>query len=161
MTSKQENSGAVSFMFTMLLFLVFVICALFTVLIGAKVYENITARVQSSYEGQVVLNYVSHKIHQGDADGGVNVREVDGVSVLELRQSIYGRDYITWIYTDEGELKELFAAEDAGLGIKDGIDIIECQGLSFQALDERRIHVATEGERPQEMTVYVRSGEVK
>ena len=45
---NQEGAGkgrsrgqAVNFLFTMLLFLAFVLCALFTVLIGGKVYENI------------------------------------------------------------------------------------------------------------------------
>lgn len=158
--SRNDNSGSVSFMFTLLLFLVFIMCALFTVLIGGKVYENITDRVQASYEGQVVLNYVSHKIHQGDVDGGVSVKEIDGVSVLELKQNIYGRDYVTWIYTEDGALRELFAAADAGLGIADGLEIIECPEITFSQVDERRVKAVMNGSHPQEMVIYVRSGGV-
>ena len=36
----KRKGQSFSILFTMLLFLVFVLCALFTVLIGGKVYEN-------------------------------------------------------------------------------------------------------------------------
>ena len=59
---NQEGAGkgrsrgqAVNFLFTMLLFLAFVLCALFTVLIGGKVYENINRRSQGNFTGGVGL----------------------------------------------------------------------------------------------------------
>ena len=57
----QQKSQTVNLLFTMLLFLVFVLCALFTVLIGGKVYENINRRIEENYSGQVVLNYVADR----------------------------------------------------------------------------------------------------
>lgn len=43
--SHNRNDGqTMSVLFTMLLFLVFIMCALFTVLAGSKVYENIRDR---------------------------------------------------------------------------------------------------------------------
>ena len=44
----QQKGQTVNLLFTMLLFLVFVLCALFTVLIGGKVYENINSRIQEN-----------------------------------------------------------------------------------------------------------------
>ena len=45
MGRRNDHKGQlVNTLFTMLLFLVFVLCALFAVLIGGKVYENINAR---------------------------------------------------------------------------------------------------------------------
>lgn len=50
MIQKTEKKGHMtSVLFTMLLFLVFVLSALFTVLIGSRVYENITVRSDASY----------------------------------------------------------------------------------------------------------------
>ena len=60
----QQKGQTVNLLFTMLLFLVFVLCALFTVLIGGKVYENINSRIEENYSGQVVLNYVANKVRQ-------------------------------------------------------------------------------------------------
>ena len=52
MIQKTEKKGhTMSVLFTMLLFLVFVLSALFTVLIGSRVYENITVRSDLNYTG--------------------------------------------------------------------------------------------------------------
>ena len=50
--SRNRNDGqTMSMLFTMLLFLVFIMCALFTVLAGSKVYENISSRMDQTYTG--------------------------------------------------------------------------------------------------------------
>ena len=52
--SRNRNDGqTMSVLFTMLLFLVFIMCALFTVLAGSKVYENISSRMDQTYTGSV------------------------------------------------------------------------------------------------------------
>ena len=94
----QQKGQTVNLLFTMLLFLVFVLCALFTVLIGGKVYENINSRIEENYSGQVVLNYVANKVRQGDEAGRVAVKTMEDTPVLELTQEINGRKFITWIY---------------------------------------------------------------
>ena len=43
-----HNKQTMNLLFTMLLFLVFVLSALFTVLIGGKVYENINSRIEEN-----------------------------------------------------------------------------------------------------------------
>ncbi|MFT4006818.1 MAG: hypothetical protein QM683_14780 [Lacrimispora sp.] len=49
-----RQGGVAGVLFTILLFLVFVLCALFSVLIGGRVYENINARTENTYRGDVV-----------------------------------------------------------------------------------------------------------
>ena len=44
-----RRSNKMNALFTGLLFLVFVLCALFTVLIGSRVYENITVRSNRNF----------------------------------------------------------------------------------------------------------------
>ena len=70
---RHQNGQTMNLLFTMLLFLVFVLCALFTVLIGGKVYENINSRIEENYSGQVVLNYVANKVRQSDRAGSGDV----------------------------------------------------------------------------------------
>ena len=80
MNRKTDKKGnAVSVLFTMLLFLVFVLCALFTVLIGSRVYENINVRSDANYTGNTALSYIANKVRQGDRAGMVNVADVDGI----------------------------------------------------------------------------------
>lgn len=123
--SRNRNDGqTMSVLFTMLLFLVFIMCALFTVLAGSKVYENISSRMDQTYTGSVALQYVANKVRQGDADKAVAVKTEDGQPVLEIRETIEGGDYITWIYYYEGSIRELFTYEDSGLGLADGLEIL-------------------------------------
>ncbi len=154
---KQQNGQTMNLLFTMLLFLVFVLCALFTVLIGGKVYENINSRIEENYSGQVVLNYVANKVRQGDRADSVTVREIEGVPVLELSQQINGSSYITWIYYRDGAVRELFTDAGSGLGLKDGLEIMECRRLTFHQEDSL-LEVQVEGAADLRLFLNIRSG---
>lgn len=144
-------------LFTMLLFLVFILCALFTVLFGGRVYENISARMEDSYSGSVALNYVANKVRQGDRAGLVRVVEIEGTPVLELAQEINGSRYVTWIYHREGTIRELFTREDSGLTLADGLEIIECDGF-IPSMEGDMLSVKTTGDGGGSLMLGVRSG---
>ncbi|MBS6644670.1 MAG: DUF4860 domain-containing protein [Clostridiaceae bacterium] len=158
MGNKSIQKGqTMNTLFTMLLFLVFVLCALFTVLIGGKVYENITARMEENYTGSTALNYIANKVRQGDTYGGVQVKEVEGTPVLELSQEINGETYVTMIYYKDGSIRELFTDTQSGLGLSDGLEIIGCDGLKLKQ-EGRLIMVETTGEGGSSLTLSLRSG---
>lgn len=151
-----RRGQAVSTLFIMLLFLVFVLCALFTVLTGGKVYENISARMEDNYTGSVALQYIANKVRQGDEADGIRVLDMEGTQVLELAQEIEGYEYISWIYYYDGSIRELFTSADSGLGLSDGIEIMECGGLSFSK-EGRLLTVTTEGGKGGTLTLALRS----
>ena len=144
-------------LFTMLLFLVFVLCALFTVLIGGKVYENISARMEKNYTGSVALGYVANKVRQGDMADLVDVTTIEGTSVLELKQKIGEEIYVTQIYYKDGSVRELFTDTQSGLSLADGLPIIECDGMEFQ-MENDMIKVTADGESGNTLWLSVRSG---
>lgn len=153
----QHNRQTMNFLFTMLLFLVFVLSALFTVLIGGKVYENINSRIEENYSGQVVLNYVANKVRQNDKADSIAVRTVEDTAVLELAQEINGVSYITWIYYMDGAVRELFTNAGSGLGLADGLEIIDSEGLTFrQEGDILEVQVADESDT--RLLLNIRSG---
>ena len=157
MQQKKEQKGQVmGTLFTMLLFLVFVMCALFTVLAGGKVYENIGSRMADNYTGSVALQYIANKIRQGDQAGMVKVIQVDGTPVLELDQQFDGRRYISWIYYYDGSIRELFTPEDSGLGLEDGLAVLECEGLVFEQ-EGSLVTVETTGESGGRLLLSLRS----
>lgn len=152
-----SNGQTVNTLFTMLLFLVFVMCALFTILFGSKIYENINGRMEDNYSGSVALNYIANKVRQGDLTGAVSVKEVDGTKVLELAQQINGRTYVTWIYYRDGSVRELFTDTESGLGLEDGLQIMECGGLNL-AMEDHILSVETGGSGGGSLLLSVRSG---
>lgn len=156
--SHNRNDGqTLSVLFTMLLFLVFIMCALFTVLAGSQVYENISSRMDQTYTGSVALQYVANKVRQGDTDGTVKVKLIEDHPVLEIRQTIEGGDYVTWIYYYNGSIRELFTSEDSGLELADGLEILECDGMELEQ-NGQQIQVTTLGTGGGSLTLSLRSG---
>ena len=158
MTEKTQTKGqSISGLFTMLLFLVFVLCALFSVLMGSQVYENITKRSDENFSGTTALSYIANKIRQGDRQDGVDIIEVDGTSVLQLKQKIGEETYHTWIYWKDGSIRELITDENSGLGLEDGLEILECSGLSMEKKGSSII-LQTQGEGAASLKLSLRSG---
>ncbi len=158
MKEKTQTKGqSISGLFTMLLFLVFVLCALFSVLMGSQVYENITKRSDENFSGTTALSYIANKIRQGDRQDGVDIIEVDGTSVLQLKQKIGEETYHTWIYWKDGSIRELFTDENSGLGLEDGLEILECSGLSMEKKGSSII-LQTQGEGAASLKLSLRSG---
>lgn len=143
-------------LFTLILFLMFVLCALFTVLTGGKVYENMSVRMEEGYTGNVALQYIANKVRQGDVAGQVLVKDVEGISVLELAQQVGDFTYVTWIYHRDGQICELFAGEDSGLGLFDGIPVMECEGLKLLQ-EGRLLTVETTGKGGGRLLLSLRS----
>ncbi|MCI8950005.1 MAG: DUF4860 domain-containing protein [Lachnospiraceae bacterium] len=147
-SAPKRNTGnhgqLINVLFTMLLFLVFVLCALFTVLIGGQVYENINVRSQENFTGSVALQYVANKVRQGDQEGAVHVITVEDTPVLEIKSGL--GNYVSWIYFRDGSICELFFDPADGLGLADGLSILTCDGFTpSQSEDGRIIRLQTEG----------------
>lgn len=131
MVKRTQNSGRTELLFSMLLLFVFLLCSMFTVLIGSRVYENIRARDNESFYRDTALSYVVNKVRQADETGAVEVRDEGDTSVLVLTSQINGSLYETWIYTLDGTLRELFTPKDSGLTTADGLEISSCPKLTF------------------------------
>ena len=63
--TNHSGNGAEQ-LFPALLFFVFLLCTIFTILIGSRVYENIRERDNLSFHTDTALAYISNKVRQGD-----------------------------------------------------------------------------------------------
>lgn len=159
MNQKAGSRGqTMNVLFTMLLFLVFVLCALFTVLIGGKVYENISARMEENYLGSTALSYVANKVRQGDVYDMISVEEIEGVPVLQIGERAGEETYITWIYQQDGYIKELYTDIQSGLTLKDGLEIMECEGLSL-SMNQNLLRIEILGQDGGTLLLSVRSSQ--
>lgn len=134
-SGSTRPAGSTDLLFSMILLLVFILCSVFTILIGSRVYENIRARNDASFYSDTALGYVTNKIRQSDSVGSVSIRNQDGCGILVLSTVMNDTTYETWIYTKDGALKELFSEKDSGLTVEDGLDVMECAPLAFSAED--------------------------
>ncbi|MEA4987175.1 MAG: DUF4860 domain-containing protein [Anaerovorax sp.] len=146
------------FLFIMLLFFTLAISALFTILFGAKVYENIGHRMDANFEKITPLAYVSNQIKQSDRFDSVFITTREGISVLKLSQTYNGQEYETLIYYQDGSLKELFTSVDSGLALDAGIEIMKTDGIFFEMISENLLCVKTGGTKGESILISLRSG---
>lgn len=158
MNGKENQRGRMAnTLFTILLFFVFVLCALFSVLIGGKVYENINSRAEENYQKCVALSYIANKVRQGDEAGRVSLTEMAGVPALKLEEQIQDSVYVTRIYYWDGRLWELFTDAESSLGVEDGNEILECSPVTME-IDGRLLHIMTAGEGGGSLWLSLKSG---
>lgn len=146
------------FLFIMLLFFTLAISALFTILFGAKVYENIGQRMEDNFQKITPLAYVSNQIKQSDRFDSVSITTREGISVLKLSQTYNDQEYETLIYYQDGSVKELFTSVDSGLTLDAGIEIMKTDGIFFEMISENLLRVETKGTEGQAILISLRSG---
>ncbi|MBE6033104.1 DUF4860 domain-containing protein [Aminipila sp.] len=155
------NKGqSVQFLFTMILLFALAISALFTILFGARIYENVGTRMDENFGTTTALSYISNKVKQNDKSDMISVQNIENTSVLKLSEVYDGQVYSTLIYCKDGNLKELFSSEDSGLTLEDGINIMELQGMSFKMIKDNLLKVKITDENSNYLLLSLRS-EVK
>ena len=87
----------------------------------------------------------------------MTVKTVEDTQVLELKQEMDGKNYVTWIYYRDGAVRELFTNEGSGLGLKDGLEIMECRELLFKEEDSV-LEIQVTGTETNSLFLNIRSG---
>lgn len=119
-----KNRGHVRLVCEGLLLLTFILCTLFVVLIGSGVLDSITKRSDGNFERVITRQYIINKVHENDKKGIIDVIELEGKKVLKI--DIPDSEYSSYIYYHDGGLRELVANLDDGLGLSDGIEVMDC-----------------------------------
>ena len=132
---KREDRHSIDFVFVLLVFACFMITATLLISLGTNEYRRIVATMQENDSVRLPSAYITQKVRQCRSVDAVHVTELSGSPALTLRQEIAGKNYITWLYTRKGTLRELLVPE----GNRDfepatGTPILPLQDLSFEEL---------------------------
>lgn len=153
-----KRKHVVDMVFPFALFFVFASSALLVILLAADIYRNTTAMTESNYESRTVLSYMTEKIRQGDENGGVSIGSFDGHDSVIIRQTYGQQNYQTYIYEDEGVLRELFLLEGVEAVASDGRKIMEVHDLELEQLEKGMFRIsctAKEGEKLETVVTVV------
>lgn len=154
---KSKKNQSVQFLFTLVLFLGLVLCSVFVITFGARVYENVGQRMEENFTGTTAISYVANKVRQMDEAGGISVYQDEGQDILRLEQQISGKRYQTLIYYLDGAIRELFTESGAPLTLEDGIPILESEGLRFILEEPGILKIETLGDQGDSILLAVRS----
>ena len=151
-----ERGKNLSRALTLLLLLVFALCALMTAAFGVRMYRSISGAADANYALRASISYVSGKIRALDETGFLTVSRIDGLDVLVLSETIEGDLYKTYIYVYDGQLYELFTDEFFAFDPAAGIALVEISRFTFE-LEENALNMtamAISGETRSARTMF-------
>lgn len=130
----ERKVHTIDIVFPMIVLLLFCSCALAVALEGAGIYEKTAAGFQKNYTARTAITYLQEKIRECGDISRVELRELDDRQVLIL-SSTYGKEeYATYIYMDQGKMKELFIKDEAVPHLEAGQELMSLD--SFQVTKE-------------------------
>lgn len=128
MKSKSHSMDTV---FVLILFAVFVITALFISASGALAYKNAVDQMETRFNKQTCINYITAKIRANNEIGKISVGELYGVNALCITDIFGGEEYVTYIYQYEGMVREMFCSAEISLDPNTGSALTEAKSLEF------------------------------
>ncbi len=150
---RQKSIVDVIFMITV--FGVFMLSALFVILFGAKIYKKTAHDMTVNFNSRTALAYVTEKVHQHDRRGGVSISIEEANPVLTLRQFINSDEYCTYLYEDNGYLKELTAKGDVPLVKSAGKEILKLKSFTAAAVSDSLYRFNIEDDEGNTTEFYV------
>lgn len=118
-------------LFSVLLLLMFAASAFLLVLLGSRIYQNGTDKLNENYTIRTAVAYVSEKIRQHEDTGCISMQELDGLPALCLKDIINDDIFFTYIYFYDHALKELFVRQNTYPSPDMGSTIVELSDFSI------------------------------
>lgn len=128
----KERKHSMEDLFILVTFLVYAIALLMFAFLGASVYRNVTSQMQQHQIQRAAESYLREKIRQHDRKDAIQIGEVEGQQALQITEQIEEKEYATYIYTDDGMLKELFISAEKEPRLQDGTAILELNNLTLE-----------------------------
>ncbi len=155
MKKGRQNIHTVDQLFPLVFILLFGCCALLLVLQGAGIYEKTAAGLQENYTLRTAVAYLQEKTRESNAVTQVEIMTIEDKTVLVLPTSWKEEKYASYIYVQDGYLRELFTKTENFTGLQGGQKLMALD--RFQAeRPEKDLLRFTVGKEKKEETIYVR-----
>lgn len=120
---------------SLLLFGIFVLFLLLMLLFSARIYQQTVKNTNAENTLGTAVSYLTTKFRQHDTVNGIFTGKLDNLSALCFRDILNDQDYITYIYLDQGNLKELFTSDSSSANASAGTTIAQLS--DFQISESR------------------------
>ncbi|MBO5565138.1 MAG: DUF4860 domain-containing protein [Lachnospiraceae bacterium] len=129
----KSSQHIIDILFVLGVLVLSVVLGLFLIGAGTGVYKNLLAKADANERLRTPIAYVTQKVRGYGTAGAVKVDEIDGIPALALKTTIQDADYITYLYADGGNLKELFMPSDAAkMHASAGLAVTPADSMTFQ-----------------------------
>ena len=128
---KSKSLHSMDTVFVLILFAVFVLAALFISASGAIAYKNAVNQMETRFNRQTCISYITAKLRANNESGKVTVGELDGINALCITDTFGDTEYITYIYQCDGMVREMFCNAEISLDPSTGLALTEAKSLEF------------------------------
>ena len=129
MKKLEKKSTIVDVALVLTLFMVFTLCSLLVIMLGARVYKNTVYNIDQSFSSRTALTFVTKKIRQSEKDS-IFVGELDNIDTILIKEEIDNQECITYLYFYDGYLCEQFALESADVSVDSGQKLLSLEQFS-------------------------------
>lgn len=116
-----KNNKMLEVILTLGLFTLFVICSFYVLLLGANSYQTIVEEGDNEIELRVASSYFTTKIRENSINANVTVQQIDDKEVLVIDT----RGYSTYIFYENGVIKEAIINNDYATNLELSVEMIE------------------------------------
>ena len=148
-----NRKHSVNTVFTLLLLAVFALAAVFTLILGAKIYENEASELQNNFDARTSIIYLSEKIRTCPADD-FEIRKVDDFIALVLTETLENQKYESWIFVSDGNLCETVVPAGSDILPQTGQPIMALKAFEVE-LTDGGIKITVHTERGQTLSTFV------
>lgn len=134
-------------LFSVLLFGLFVLFLLLMLLFCALAYRTAVEGTEENNNLRTAQAYITTKFHQHDAHGETFLGTLQNKKALCFKDIIENEEYITYIYLQDNELKELFTASGSEAPPEMGTAVASLVSFEAKQTEEGYYRIIMEDDR--------------
>lgn len=112
-------------LFSLSLFMVFVICSFLLLLFQINGYHHISEEDDQMY---MAASFLQTSLRQHDVDDSISIEEIEGITCLKIQE----QDAVTYLYVQDGMMKELYQEIGVNTALKYGDERFEVSAWSIK-----------------------------
>lgn len=161
--NKKKPTHSVETIFVLMLFALFALSAILLTGTGAGVYKSIVLHMNSNNDFRTAVSYITNKIHRNDIEASICISNNGESDCIMLIEEIDNIPYCTYLYCEDGYLKEYFARLGQEFPASGGTDILKVRSFHVEKTDSRflTITIVTEDNSKASFIVYPKSNDMK
>lgn len=138
--NHREGYSLIELVLVMALLVIFGLTTFTLVVSGGEAYKNIIGKKDANSELRVALSYVNMRIRQNDSQGSIRLERSPngGHNAVVIQELIEGSSYETWIYWEDGRLREAFVSEGQAVTKDISFVVADIDGFEARYGDDNR-----------------------
>lgn len=137
----ERKSHYTDLLFTITLFCVFAITALIVVLFGADIYQKTSSNMDTNYTKRTAIAYIGEKVRQHNTKDSIEIGFVEGSQALIIHQELNESFYNTYIFCDNGYLKEVTMPAEQIVSLKSGQNVMQLDSIALKNTSENLLSI--------------------